>query len=88
MPHFHELGRAIRRARVKATLSQSPLARLLSLSPQALSQFESGELPIPSAALSKIARKLNISVESLIALKLKGLGRRVRAEVKASRRRK
>lgn len=49
------LGSKIREARVERGLRQSDLAKLLGISPQSISAFESGRIPPDSEYIEKIA---------------------------------
>lgn len=59
----------VKRIRENAGITQSNLARLIGVSQEALSRYETGKRKIPVDVAIKIAKELNTNVESLFQQK-------------------
>lgn len=63
----NNLGKAVRKLRIKAGLSQGKLARLSDVSNNTIVNIEAGKQDNPTIdTLKKVAKALNVSVDDLI----------------------
>ncbi len=63
-----DIGKRIRKLRMRQKMSQAQLARALKVTPAAISQFESGVRTPTSKALATLAQTLNVSTDYLLGL--------------------
>ena len=68
---FPTLGDCLRHYRQKANLSQLQLAKSMGCCQATIAHYESGRVAPPLRVLQKIAIELNISLNVLVAHKLK-----------------
>lgn len=62
-----QIGQAIRKARVKAGLSQAALGELIGKDRKTIWAYEQGHISIAATTLDSIAHELGVSINSLLA---------------------
>jgi transcriptional regulator with XRE-family HTH domain len=60
------VGACLRRARLRAEMTQEELAEALGCSPKRVSDYERAEVPIPITELERVARFLNVPMEHFL----------------------
>ncbi len=73
---MNELGALVRRARKNKGLSQAALARAIGLTPQYISDIERGRAFGSYRTLQRLAARLDLSLDSLLAADPDKTGRR------------
>lgn len=80
-PVYSEIGRRVRRARRRASLTQAVVSDRTSLSRTSIANIERGEQRFMVHSLFELASALGITVEKLLPLAATGVATRVEAVI-------
>lgn len=83
MPKYvnRELNKFIKQRRLKADVTQLELAQVFKpvVTPQHICNMENGAAPVPLEHFSKIAKKINVTLEQMVKLHKQDLANEVDA---------